>query len=49
VIADDAIYKKVPQVAWANIVDEIAGHLSRGTREGLTAAIGCLGGWRAPI
>jgi putative membrane protein len=44
VIADDAIYKKVPQVAWENIVDELTSHLSRGTRDkGLIAAIKACG------
>jgi putative membrane protein len=44
VIADNAIYKKVPPESWERIVDELTGHLGRGARDkGLIAAIGACG------
>ena len=33
VIADNAIYKKVPQERWDHVVREVTGHLSRGARD----------------
>jgi putative membrane protein len=40
VIADDGIYKKVPQATWEQVVDELTAHLGRGARTaGFLAAI----------
>ncbi len=44
VIADNAIYKKVPPGTWEHVVDELTGHLGRGARDkGLIAAIDACG------
>ena len=44
VIADNAIYKKVPPGTWEKVVDELTGHLARGARdEGLIAAVDACG------
>jgi putative membrane protein len=44
VIADNAIYKKVPQETWDQVVREVTGHLSRGARDkALVAAIEACG------
>jgi putative membrane protein len=44
VIADYAIYKKVPQENWEQVVREVTGHLSRGARDkALVAAIEACG------
>ena len=40
VIADNAVYKEVPQETWEQVVRELTGHLSRGARDkGLITAI----------
>lgn len=44
VIADDGIYKKVPQDTWKQVVDTLTHHLGRGARtEGFIAAIDACG------
>ena len=44
VIADDGIYRKVPHAAWEDIVDELTGHLARGTAtQGFIGAIEACG------
>jgi len=44
VIADNAIYEKVPQETWEQVVREVTGHLSRGALDkGLIAAIDACG------
>jgi putative membrane protein len=44
VIADDGIYKKVPQAAWEDVVDMLTGHLGRGEpAAGFLAAIEACG------
>ena len=44
VIADNAIYKKVSQETWDDVVREVTGHLSRGARDkALIAAIEACG------
>ena len=44
VIADNAIYEKVPQETWEQVVREVTGHLNRGARDkGLIAAIEACG------
>jgi len=40
VIADDGIYKKIPQQTWLEVVDTLTHHLGRGARtEGFIAAV----------
>ncbi len=44
VIADSAVYKKVPSETWVEVIDLLIGHLSRGERsKGLIAAIAACG------
>jgi putative membrane protein len=44
IIADDGIYKKVPQETWEQVVDKLTGHLGRGARTtGFLAAIDACG------
>lgn len=44
VIADDGIYQKVPRATWQSVVDELTGHIGRGTPQaGFIAAIEACG------